>query len=375
MPRAGSNSVSNHGKCPPNHDGQAYFDHPGTQGPVSQTIREAASAPEAPAVPTGGVDSSLGAAEARSRRGSFRRYAIWIALLVLLVIMCVISPSFRTTTNLTNILEQNSMVGIVACGMLVMMVSGGFDLSVGAVGATGSVVAAYFSQGDGLAVAIAGCLAVGIGVGFVNGMLIAKVGINPFMTTFAMASIVIGILFVVTSAAPVNANAGWLTTLAFNRVWEVPDAFIAYLVIAALTWLLMTRTKWGHYVYSTGGNKEASYLSGVPVVSTQVAAFMFGGLCAAIGGLILLGQSNIGQPSAATDWPLTAIAICVIGGVPLSGGEGRVQDTVAAALLLGVVADGLNLLNVSAYIQPTVTGAVILIAVWFDKVSRSRRLT
>lgn len=322
------------------------------------------------------VNPSLGTAEAHGRRrGSFRRYAIWIALLVLVAIMCVISPSFRTTTNLTNILEQNSMLGIVACGMLVMMVSGGFDLSVGAVGATGSVVAAYFSQGDGLAVAIAGCLAVGIGVGFVNGMLIAKVGINPFMTTFAMASIVIGILFVVTSAAPVNANAGWLTTLAFNRIWEVPDAFIAYLVIAILTWLLMTRTKWGHYVYSTGGNKEASYLSGVPVVSTQVAAFMFGGLCAAIGGLILLGQSNIGQPSAATDWPLTAIAICVIGGVPLSGGEGRVQDTVAAALLLGVVADGLNLLNVSAYIQPTVTGAVILVAVWFDKVSRSRRLT
>lgn len=155
-------------------------------------------------------------------RGTFRRYAIWIALLVLVAIMCVISPSFRTTTNLTNILEQNSMLGIVACGMLVMMVSGGFDLSVGAVGATGSVVAAYFSQNDGLAVAIVACLAVGVCVGFINGMLIAKGGINAFMTTFAMASIVIGILFVVTSAAPVNANAGWLTTLAFNRIGRCP---------------------------------------------------------------------------------------------------------------------------------------------------------
>jgi ribose/xylose/arabinose/galactoside ABC-type transport system permease subunit len=336
-------------------------------------------APEVPEVaalvePIGELSDVAAKAVAPTRR-RLRRYGIWMALLVLVLVLSAASPSFRTTTNLTNILEQNSMLGIVACGMFVMMVSGGFDLSVGAVGATTSVAAAYFSMNAGLGVAIPVGLAIGLAVGLINGLLIAKGGINAFMTTFAMASIVTGILFVVTSAAPVNANAGWLTTLAFNRVGEVPDAFIVYLVIATLTWLLMTRTKWGHYVYSVGGNKEASYLSGVPVTSTQVAAFVFGGLCAAIAGLILLGQSDIGQPSSATDWPLTAIAICVIGGVPLSGGEGRVQDTVAAALLLGVVADGLNLLNVSAYIQPAVTGAVILTAVAFDKVSRSRRLS
>jgi ribose/xylose/arabinose/galactoside ABC-type transport system permease subunit len=237
------------------------------------------------------------------------------------------------------------------------------------------VVAAYFTDHGGLALAIVACLVIGIVVGLLNGLLIAKGGINAFMTTFAMASIVTGILFVVTSAAPVNSNAGWLTTLALGEVGRVPDAFIAYVVIATLTWLLMTRTKWGHYVYSIGGNREASYLSGVPVVASQVAAFVFGGLCAAMGGLILLGQSNIGQPSSATDWPLTAIAICVIAGVSLSGGEGRVQETVAATLLLGVVADGLNLLNVSAYVQPAVTGGVILIAVAFDKMNRGRRLT
>jgi ribose/xylose/arabinose/galactoside ABC-type transport system permease subunit len=304
-----------------------------------------------------------------------RRYGIWMALAVLVLLLSVASPSFRTVSNLTNVLEQNAMLGIVACGMLVMMVSGGFDLSVGAVGATGSVVAAYFTDHGGLALAIVACLVVGIVVGLLNGLLIAKGGINAFMTTFAMASIVTGILFVVTSAAPVNANAGWLTTLALGEVGRVPDAFIAYVVIATLTWVLMTRTKWGHYVYSIGGNREASYLSGVPVVASQVAAFVFGGLCAAMGGLILLGQSNIGQPSSATDWPLTAIAICVIAGVSLSGGEGRVQETVAATLLLGVVADGLNLLNVSAYVQPAVTGGVILIAVAFDKMNRGRRLT
>jgi ribose/xylose/arabinose/galactoside ABC-type transport system permease subunit len=148
-----------------------------------------------------------------------------------------------------------------------------------------------------------------------------------------------------------------------------------YMAIAGLTWVLMKRTKWGHYVYSLGGNREASFLSGVPVVSVQVVAFFFGGLMAAMGGLLLLGQSGIGQPSSAADWPLTAIAICVIGGVPLSGGEGRVQDTIAAALLLGVVYNGLNLLNVSPYVQPAVTGGVILVAVAGDQISRRRSVS
>jgi ribose/xylose/arabinose/galactoside ABC-type transport system permease subunit len=308
----------------------------------------------------------------RSRSGIWR-YGIWIALIVVTGALLLISSSFRTSQNLTNILEQNSLLGIVACGMFVMMVSGGFDLSVGAVGATVSVAAAQVSAHAGLPLAIFAGLGVGACVGLLNGLLIAKGRINPFMTTFAMASLVTGVLFVATSASPVVGNVGWLTTIAlFGKVAGIPDAFIVYMGVALLTWVLMTRTKWGHYVYSLGGNREASFLSGVPVVSAQTMAFCFGGLMAGVGGLLLLGQSGIGQPSSATDWPLTAIAICVIGGVPLSGGEGRVRDTIAAALLLGVVYNGLNLLNVSPYVQPAVTGAVILVAVAGDQFSRRR---
>jgi ribose/xylose/arabinose/galactoside ABC-type transport system permease subunit len=266
------------------------------------------------------------------------------------------------------------MLGIVACGMVVMMVSGGFDLSVGAIGASVAVAGAYFSDHGGVPAAIAIGLVVGLAIGLVNGVLIARGRINAFVTTFAMASIVTGGLFVVTAASPVNANAGWLTTLALlGHVAGIPDAFVLYILVAGITWLLMNRTKWGHYLYCVGGNREASFLSGVPVVSTQVMAFVFGGCAAAIGGLLLLGQSDIGQPSSATDWPLTAIAICVIAGVPLSGGEGRVQNTIAATLLLGVVYNGLNLLNVSVYVQPTVTGAVILISVAWDQLGRRQR--
>jgi ribose/xylose/arabinose/galactoside ABC-type transport system permease subunit len=307
------------------------------------------------------------------RRPNLWRAGIWIALALVVAVLIAISPSFRSSANLTNILEQNALIGIVACGMFVMMVSGGFDLSVGAVGATVSVAAAQVSAHAALPVAIVVGLALGAFVGLLNGALIAKGRINPFMTTFAMSSLVTGVLFMATSAAPVTGNVGWLTTIALlGKVGGVPDAFIVYMAIAALTWLLMRRTKWGHFVYSVGGNREASFLSGVPVVSVQAMAFCFGGLTAAVGGLLLLGESGIGQPASASDWPLQAIAICVIGGVPLSGGEGRVQDTIAAALLLGVVYNGLNLLNVSPYVQPAVTGGVILIAVAGDQISRRR---
>jgi ribose/xylose/arabinose/galactoside ABC-type transport system permease subunit len=297
-------------------------------------------------------------------------YGIWIVLVVLFAIMFIANPVFRSNMNLMNILEQNAMLGIVAAGMLVMMVSGGFDLSVGAAGASASVAGAALSLHGGLGLAIPGAIVVGLAVGLANGLLIAKGRINAFVVTFAMASIVTGILFTLTAASPISANAGWLVPLALNTVFGIPWAFIAYVVVIAVTWFLLARTKWGHYVYSVGGNREASFLSGIPVVSTQVLAFVYGGLCAALAGLILLGQSDIGQPSAASDWPLTAIAICVIGGVSLSGGVGRVHGVIAATFLLGVISNSLNLLNVSPYVQPTVTGIVIILAVALDRMSQ-----
>jgi ribose/xylose/arabinose/galactoside ABC-type transport system permease subunit len=326
--------------------------------------------------------TSTAAPQVRQRRGrrvggdlsiNLWRYGIWAALVLVVVVLLLVSPSFRDSSNLTNILQQNSLLGIVACGMFVMMISGGFDLSVGAVGATVSVAVAAVSAHHPLALAIIAGLALGALIGLLNGVLIAKGRINPFMTTFAMSSLVTGVLFVATSAQPVVGNAGFLSKISlFGKVAGIPDDFVLYLVVALLTWTLMRRTKWGHYVYSAGGNREAAYLSGVPVVSAQALAFCFGGFMAAVGGLLLLGESGIGQPSAATDWPLTAIAICVIGGVALTGGEGRIQDTIAATLLLGVVYNGLNLLNVSPYVQPAVTGAVILVAVAGDQFTRRR---
>jgi ribose/xylose/arabinose/galactoside ABC-type transport system permease subunit len=328
--------------------------------------------PHASATVTNSAGRRRGASIAVGSSGLIRRFGLWAVLILVVAGFMIASTTFRQTINLENILEQNAIIGIVACGMLVMMIAGGFDLSVGAVGATSSVTAAWISESHGTLLAIVAGLAVGLVTGTINGLLIAKVKINAFIATFAMASVVSGLLFVSTGAQSKPGNTPFLSSLASNRWHGIPVAFIVFLGCLILVWAVLTRTRYGHYVYSVGGNAEASHLSGVPVQRVQMFAFILGGLFAAGGGLVLLGQTTIGQPSSAADWPLEAIAICVVAGIALTGGIGRAPDVLAGTLLLGVIADGLNQLNVSPYWQPTVTGLVILVAVTLDRYNRLR---
>lgn len=307
--------------------------------------------------------------------GLLRRFGLWVVLILVVVMFSVLSSPFRSAINLENILQQNAIIGIVACGMTVMMITGGFDLSVGAVGATAATLGASVSAHRGTLLTVLVGLSIGLVVGTINGVLIAKVRINAFIATFAMASVVSGLLYVATSAQSEQGNTPLLGSLANSDVGPVPIAFIAFLVCLAIVWVVLRRTRYGHYVYSVGGNAEASHLSGVPVQRVQIFAFVLGGVFAAGAGLVLLGQANIGQPSAATTWPLDAIAICVVGGVALTGGVGRIEDVLAATLLLGVISNGLNQLNVSPYWQPTVTGLAILVAVVLDRYNRARSAT
>jgi ribose/xylose/arabinose/galactoside ABC-type transport system permease subunit len=309
-----------------------------------------------------------------TRSGFVRRFGLWLVLAVVTLALAIVSPTFRDPFNLENILEQNAIVGIVACGMAIMMISGGFDLSVGAVGATSSVIGAAAANAHlGTFLAVVLSLSSGVVVGLANGLIIARVGINPFVTTFAMATIVSGLLFVVTDANSVTGGTDEIQYAAGGSLGPIPVVFIIFVLCLIAVWFFLTRTKYGHYVYSVGGNTEASHLSGVPVQRVQIVAFILGGFFAAGAGVLLLGQTFVGQPSAAATWNLQAIAICVVGGVALTGGIGRIQDVLAATLLLGVIANGLNQLSVSPYWQPAVTGIVILVAVALDQYSRRQQ--
>jgi ribose/xylose/arabinose/galactoside ABC-type transport system permease subunit len=294
-----------------------------------------------------------------------RRYGLQAAFVLVFIYLLVASPAFRSTTNLLNLLQQNAIIGIVACGMLVMIVSGGFDLSVGAVGATASVLAARLSGELSVPLVILAALALGAAAGTINGLLVSRLRINPFVTTLGMSSVISGLLFVATNAQPVPLAGGTGTfyALGLGHVWKIPADFVLFLVCAGLVWALLRLTRFGHYIYAVGGNEEASRLSGIPVASVKLMAYMIGGVLAGLAGVVLLGQTDIGQPSAATTWPLSAIAICVVGGAALNGGSGSIPGTVLGTMLLGVVSNGLDQLNVSPYWVPAVTGAVVIAAV------------
>ncbi|MDR3497144.1 MAG: ABC transporter permease [Ancalomicrobiaceae bacterium] len=302
-------------------------------------------------------------------------YALSIIFVLLMLAFCLFVPHFATWANFANVLQRNSIIGIVACGMLLMIVTGGFDLSVGAVGAMSSVVAAALIVQISIPVAIVAALLLGVFVGLVNGFFIAKIGINAFVTTLATQVLVTGFLFVCTSAQPVYGVPESFTVLGLGRIGPIPIPTIIFALVALATWALLRFTTLGHYIYIVGGNKTAARLAGINVDRVIMATYAIGGLSAAVAGVVLLGQTNIGQPASAGDWPLTAIAAVVVGGVPLSGGVGQVWSAVLGTLLLGIIANALNLIGVSPFWQPAVTGAVILVAVGLDSYQRKQRET
>jgi ribose transport system permease protein/putative xylitol transport system permease protein len=306
-------------------------------------------------------------------RSFVSRYALLLIFIVAVIVIAVTVPNFATWANIANVLQRNSIIGIVACGMLLMIVLGGFDLSVGSVGAMASVVAAAMIVNVSAPLGILVALALGLCAGLLNGFCISKVGINPFVATLGTQVLITGALFVATSAQPVYGVPEGFTMLGLGRIGPVPIPTIVFAVVALVTWVILRFTTFGHYIYAVGGNKAAARLAGINVDRVTLATYGIGGLFAAVAGIVLLGQTGIGQPASATDWPLAAIAAVVVGGVPLSGGVGTVGGAVLGTLLLGVVANALNLLGISPYWQPAVTGAVILVAVGFDSYQRKRQ--
>ncbi|MBP6995185.1 MAG: ABC transporter permease [Phycicoccus sp.] len=294
------------------------------------------------------------------------RHMLLVVFAGLVLGLAVIVPSFRETANLVNIVEQQSIIGIVACGMLLMILLGGFDLSVGAVGAASSVVGAWVMAALGIVVGVAIALIVGVIIGLCNGVIIARYGVNPFVATLGMQSVVVGLLFVATDAIPVYGVPAEFLSFGLGRIGPVPVAALVFGGAALFVGMLLKYTVLGHHIYAVGGSREASRLAGIPVVRTTVMVYVIGAALAALAGLVLLGQTSIGQPGAAATWPLSAIAAVAIAGVPLTGGRGSVGPVVLGTVLLGTIANGLNLFGVSPYWQPAITGAVILVAVALD---------
>ncbi len=309
-------------------------------------------------------------APAADFRDLVRRFGMLVVFLALFLLFAATSPAFRSSANLVNLLQQNATFGIVACGMLVMIVTGGFDLSVGAVAAMSSVVAAYLITHLPVAaipLGVLGALAAGALAGFLNGTLIAMLGINPFVATLGSQILIRGLLYIATDARPVYGMPEEFTVVGIGEVGPFPVATSIFALVALATFLVLRFTQFGHYLYAVGGNEEASGLAGINVARVKVLAYVAGGVLAALGGLVLLGQTNIGQPAGAEQWPLTVIAIVVVGGTPLSGGIGGIMSVILGTFILGMVGNALNLYNASPYWQPAITGVILLTSVGLER--------
>lgn len=312
---------------------------------------------------------------ARSRRIAeiAQRQGVFIVFVLLVAIMFATTSTFGTYQNLSNVLSQNSIIGIIACGMTFAIILGGFDLSVGSMTALASVVGATLMIDFGMLgipIGILGAVAACLLVGVINGWLIAYLGVNPFVATLGTMTVVRGLIYVATNASPRFGVPYSFTTLGLGRLLGIPNPTILFSVVAILLGFFLHQTRFGHYVYAVGGNSVAAARMGVNAARVRFAVYVLVSMCAAVAGIILVGQTASATPQAALGYELTAIAAVIVGGAPLGGGRGRMTGTIVGVFLLGVVANGLNLFGVSPFWQPVATGLILIAAVAFDGYSK-----
>lgn len=302
---------------------------------------------------------------------------IIIALLVLCVLLAVLpatSSSFLSTQNMFNILRQISTNMLIACAMTMVIILGGIDLSVGSIIALSGVVAAGCVSRYELPIAvalIAGAL-VGVVIGVFNGFVICKTTIPPFIVTLATMNIARGLAKVYTGGSPVRVVTKEWQFIGAGYIGPVPVPVIIMIIAIIITALMMNKTKLGRHIYAVGGNTQAAEFSGIKVARVKFIVHAYAGLMAGLAGIILASRMYSGQPTAGEGAEMDAIAAVVVGGTSMAGGSGKIGGTIIGALIIGVLNNGLNLMNVNSFWQDVVKGVVILLAVFIDYI-RNRK--
>ena len=315
----------------------------------------------------------------------------FFALIAIIIVFSFLSPYYFTVNNFLIMASHVAIFGVLAIGMLLVILNGGIDLSVGSTLGLCGVVAGFLMKGVTLdifgvilyppvwAVVVITC-AFGAFVGAVNGVLIAYLKVPAFVATLGILYVARGAALLMTNGLTYNnlggrpelGNTGF-DWLGFNRLFGVPIGVLVLAVLAILCALMLKRSAFGRWLYASGGNERAAELSGVPVKRVQVIVYVLSGICAAIAGLVLSSQLTSAGPTAGNTYELTAIAAVVIGGAALTGGRGTVGGTMLGAFVIGFLSDGLVIIGVSAYWQTVFTGAVIVLAVLLNSIQYGRR--
>jgi len=314
----------------------------------------------------------------------------FLALALIIVVFSVLSPNFLTVDNLLIMASHVAIFALLSLGMLLVVLTGGIDLSVGSTLGFSAVIAGFLLRGvpidvlgvtlyPNVLVSVLISVALGGLIGLINGVLVARFKVAPFVATLGMLYVVRGVALLMTNGRTINdlsgdeglGNTGF-EWLGFNRILGIPIGVLIMVVVALVIALVLARTTFGRWLYATGGNARAAELSGVPVKKVTVWVYVVAGLCSAIAGVILASTLTSASPTAGNTYELTAIAGVVIGGAALSGGRGTVRGTLLGAFVIGFLSDGLVLVGVSAYWQTVFVGAVIVIAVMLNSLEYGR---
>jgi ribose transport system permease protein len=300
--------------------------------------------------------------------GILRRFGPLVGLALMCAALGLLSEHFLTVDNLLNVFRQSSVNALLGLGQLLVIVTAGIDLSVGSILGLCCVLAALLLKAGVPAwLAIPAVLAAGAALGSVNGLLLTKLRLpHPFIPTLGMMNVARGLALVISGGFPVSELPAGFRFFGAGEVAGVPMPVVVVIVFCVLFHLFLTRTTVGRDIYAIGGNRQAALLSGVPVDRRLNTVYAVSGGMAAAGAIVLAGRMNSGFPLAGTGAELDSIAAVIIGGGSFFGGAGTVQGTLVGALIMGVLRNGLNLLNVSAYWQTVVIGVVIVAAVWVD---------
>jgi inositol transport system permease protein len=295
------------------------------------------------------------------------KFGVFLILIAMIIVMSILTPFFFTAGNLLDIVRQVSIVGITAIGATLVLITAGVDLSPGSVIGLTSVAAGMYAQtGTSIFIPIILGIVVGALAGLVNGFLITKGSIAPFIATLAMMTAARGLAMLVSGGHPVSVTNEAFGFIGGGDLAGIPVPIIIFLVLGIIFHIILTKTKLGKWTYAIGGNEQAAIVCGLNVAKVKLILYTLAGLLAGIGSVILTSRVGSGDPNSGVGYELDAITAAVIGGTSLSGGIGTIPGTIVGALIIGVMNNGLDLLGVSSYWQSILKGVIIALAVFLD---------
>lgn len=302
-------------------------------------------------------------------------YGILVALIIMIVVFSFASKNFMRPTTMFTILKQVSITGIICIGQTMVMLTGGIDLAVGSIAGVSAVTTAILLKNMNLPIPLACVLTLILALvyGVISGLCVTKLNMPPLIATLGMQTSLRGLAYIVTGGLPVYGFTKAFGAFAKGTLFGVPMPVILAIVLFIIFIYALAKTTLGRYLYGVGGNEEASRLSGISVVKVKLMAYGLSGFLAGIAGLVLLSRTSSGQPSAGTGYEMDAITAVVLGGVSLSGGEGKLHMVIIGVLLMGTLQTGMIMCGINDYVQQLVKGIVLIVAVAYSEFSKKVR--